>query len=626
MDEGRPRRLLQEARAASALNHPNVVVIYDIARDGEVDFLVMEYLHGKTLKERIAEGVLPSSEVSRYGAQIASALASAHAAGIVQRDIKPANVIITPEAQVKVLDFGLAKLAESINAGPDGETFGDETQTTPGTVLGTVAYLSPEQARGEPLDGKSDVFSLGVLLYELATGVHPFRKPGGVATLQAIVASAPVPLSRLNPDIPAGLESVLLSMLQKEPGSRPSAAEAAAELAGQPLRQTAPIESVSPPFHFVGRELELEELRAAYRQVAAGQGSLVCVSGEPGLGKTTLVEKFLAEVSGATIARGRCSESLAGSEAYLPVFEAVSDLLRAAGTASAGARILKSVAPAWYVAIALPSREDSSGSPAAESRIAVSQQGVKREIAAFFAELCRIQPLILFIEDLHWADVSTIDLIGYLGHKSHAMRLLMVATYRQSELLATKHPFRQVRLELQARNLAQEISLAFLDDAALHRYVELEFPGHCFPASLVELIHTKTEGHPLFMADLLRDLHDRGIVASTNGQWKLASTVSSIEKDLPASIQGMIERKIGLLAEEDRRLLAAAAVQGQEFDSSVLAEILEVEPDQVEERLSSLDRIHVFVRSVGEREFPNGTLSIRYRFVHPCIRTDLPSR
>jgi len=375
-------------------------------------------------------------------------------------------------------------------------------------------------------------------------------------------------------------------------------------------------ESGPPSGHFVGREPELEELRTAYRQLAAGRGSLVCVSGEPGLGKTTLVERFLSEISGATVTRGRCSESLAGSEAYLPVFEAVNDLLRAAGASSAVARTLKSVAPAWYLAVVISSSEDSSASPGSEAKTAISREGVKREIATFFEELCRIRPVILFLEDLHWADLSTIDLVGYLGHKCGSMRLLLVTTYRESELLAAKHPFRQVRLELQARNRVREISLEFLDAAALHRYVDLEFPGHAFPADFVKVIHTRTEGHPLFMADLLRDLRDRGFISRTNGQWILEGTVASIAGGLPASIQGMIERKVGLLSEEDRRLLSAAAVQGPEFDSSLLAETLEKEPDEVEERLGSLDQVHMLVRMVGEREFPNGAPGIRYRFVH----------
>src|SRR5262249_17942857 len=156
-------------------------------------------------------------------------------------------------------------------------------------------------------------------LYELATGVHPFRKPGALATLQAILTSAPALPSGLNSAIPAGMESLLLSMLQKEPALRPSAREVAAALAGQSVVAPIPSEPASPTLHFVGRERELEVLRAGYRQAFSGRGSVVCVSGEPGLGKTTLVEKFLVEASGAAIACGRCSEALAGSEAYLPV-------------------------------------------------------------------------------------------------------------------------------------------------------------------------------------------------------------------------------------------------------------------------------------------------------------------
>src|SRR5215471_13956777 len=168
------RRFLQEARAASALNHPNIVVIYDISSHEGIDFLVMEFVAGQTLKALIPENGLPLENITSIGAQIASALAAAHAAGIVHRDIKPANIMITPDQRVKVLDFGVAKMnALAAAANPDGETATFVDNTVPGVVVGTVAYMSPEQTRGETVDGRSDLFSLGCVLYQAATGRQP---------------------------------------------------------------------------------------------------------------------------------------------------------------------------------------------------------------------------------------------------------------------------------------------------------------------------------------------------------------------------------------------------------------------------------------------------------------------
>jgi serine/threonine protein kinase len=174
-DADREARFLQEARAASALNHPNIVTLHDIASDGGVHFLVMEYVPGEVLSRVIAQKGLALSDLADYATQMACALAAAHAAGIVHRDIKPANVIVTPRRQVKILDFGLAKLQES--ADESAETRPRRAELTePGMVMGTVSYMSPEQARGEPVDGRTDLFSLGAVLYEMATGRRAFPK------------------------------------------------------------------------------------------------------------------------------------------------------------------------------------------------------------------------------------------------------------------------------------------------------------------------------------------------------------------------------------------------------------------------------------------------------------------
>jgi len=215
----RKKRFLQEARAASALNHPNIVTLHDIAGDNGIDYIVMEYVPGKSLDKLITPKGLPLTEVVGYTTQIASALAAAHAAGIVHRDIKPANVIVTPESQVKILDFGLAKLVEKELAG--------ESLTEAGTVVGTVAYMSPEQASARPTDHRTDIFSLGVMLYEMLAGVRPFRGKSHVDTMNAILNT---PTPRLE-NVPARVEDILDKALEKDPKERyQSAADLAVDL------------------------------------------------------------------------------------------------------------------------------------------------------------------------------------------------------------------------------------------------------------------------------------------------------------------------------------------------------------------------------------------------------------
>jgi Tol biopolymer transport system component len=215
-DPERKKRFIQEARAASALNHPNIVTLHDIASDGGIDYLVMEYVPGKSLDKMITPRGLPPVEALGLAAQIASALAAAHAAGIAHRDIKPANVMVTAESQVKVLDFGLAKLAEAPR-GTEADTVTQQNGLTEaGAVMGTVAYMSPEQASARPLDHRTDIFSFGVVLYELIEGQRPFRGKSQVETMHAIINDPRPPLDRQPPE----LNDILDKALAKDPADR----------------------------------------------------------------------------------------------------------------------------------------------------------------------------------------------------------------------------------------------------------------------------------------------------------------------------------------------------------------------------------------------------------------------
>jgi eukaryotic-like serine/threonine-protein kinase len=222
-DPERKRRFVQEAKAASALNHPNIVHIYDIAEAAGVQFIAMEYVAGKTLGELIGRKGLRLNEALKYAVQIADALAKAHSAGIVHRDLKPSNIMVTEDGLVKVLDFGLAKLAETA-AGEFGETATarapDGPITEEGTIVGTTAYMSPEQAEGKKVDARSDIFSFGSVLYEMVTGRRAFYGDSKLSTLSSILKDDPAPLSSITPDVPRDLEKIISRCLRKDPERR----------------------------------------------------------------------------------------------------------------------------------------------------------------------------------------------------------------------------------------------------------------------------------------------------------------------------------------------------------------------------------------------------------------------
>jgi len=215
-------RFEREARAISALSHPNICALFDIGSDDGTDYLVMEYLEGETLAERIARGPLPSSQILRYGVQIAEALQKAHRAGITHRDLKPGNIMIT-SAGAKLLDFGLAKFVDpaprlfSENSAPATQL---GPLTAEGTIVGTFQYMSPEQLEGKNVDHRTDIFSLGVILYEMATGVRPFRGDSPVSLVAAILSTDPVPVRSLQPASPPALERIILTALEKDADDR----------------------------------------------------------------------------------------------------------------------------------------------------------------------------------------------------------------------------------------------------------------------------------------------------------------------------------------------------------------------------------------------------------------------
>jgi serine/threonine protein kinase len=222
-DLDRRRRFEQEAKSASALNHPNIVTIYDIGLADDVHFIAMEYVAGRTLDSLIGPKGLPLNDALPLAIQIADGLGKAHAAGIIHRDLKPSNIMITADGLVKILDFGLAKLAEKIESVQDlavTRTMTRTPVTEEGVILGTVAYMSPEQAAGKPLDARSDIFSFGSVLYEMLTGRRAFDGETKATTMAAVIALDPASPSGISRSLPAGVEQLVLRCLRKDPQRR----------------------------------------------------------------------------------------------------------------------------------------------------------------------------------------------------------------------------------------------------------------------------------------------------------------------------------------------------------------------------------------------------------------------
>jgi len=596
-DAERLRRFRAEARAASSLNHPHILVVHDFGDFQGRPFIVSEFVEGQTLRELISLAPIPVKDAVGITTQVASALAAAHARGIVHRDIKPENVMLRPDGYVKVLDFGLARHVA-------GDETGVRAGTEPGMLVGTLRYMSPEQSRGQAAHEPSDVFSLGLVLFEMVVGLHPFHADSSIGILHGIQSSTP-------PASGAGVEldDLLFAMLQKDASLRPAAAEVVARLTSLVTRPPA-VAYVSRQRTSVGRERERADLRMAFETADRGLGQCIAVAGEPGIGKSTLVDDFLSEIATPVwVGRGRCSERLAGAEAHLPFLEALESLLKhdpAVGT------VMKLCAPGWYVQIAPVTAEDSSAARLLADTRSGSAERLMREMDALLHELARSRPVVLFLDDIHWADVSTIDLLGYLAPRLAQLRAMILVTYRPTDLTVSKHPFLRLKADLTAHGVLREVAVAFLTPHDVGQYVSSQLPEA--PNDLAALIYKKTEGSPLFMVDVVRYLRERDVA----NDWAI-----EIERNIPQSLRGMIERKLEGLDDTGRQLLRVAAIQGFEFDSAIVAEVLGRDPADVEDALQSLDRVHGFVQLLREQEFPNHLFSLRYQFVHVLYQSAL---
>jgi non-specific serine/threonine protein kinase len=299
-DADRMQRFTGEAKAASALNHPNVATIHDIGESDDVRFIVMEYVEGRTLAEKIAGGPMAVAEIVDVAAQVADALEAAHAKGITHRDIKPANLMLTPRGQVKVLDFGIAKTARGKGPRLTEEITTTGAQTTVGLVIGSVPYMSPEQVVGREVDHRSDLFSLGVALYEMATGHRPFVGATATETMDRILHAQPDAISHANPEVPVVLERVISKCLEKDVARRYQLArdlladlralkrETDAHVAsGDVRRHNLPVQLTS----FIGRTEEIAEIRRLLSTTR-----LLSLTGAGGCGKTRLALQVASEM------------------------------------------------------------------------------------------------------------------------------------------------------------------------------------------------------------------------------------------------------------------------------------------------------------------------------------------
>jgi DNA-binding winged helix-turn-helix (wHTH) protein/predicted ATPase len=379
--------------------------------------------------------------------------------------------------------------------------------------------------------------------------------------------------------------------------------------------------------YLAGRGGEVARLEGFLSKALAGERQVVFVTGEPGIGKTAVVDTLVerAASAGVLVGRGQCLEQYGAGEAYMPVLDALTRLCRQAGGERLVA-LLRQHAPMWLAQ--MPGLVGAGERERLQQEIAgATRERMLREMSQALELLTADAPLVLVLEDLHWSDYSTVDLLSSLAARRLPARLMLVGTYRPAEVLAGTHPLKAVKQELQARRRCEELPLTFLDERAVAEYLAHRFQGARLPPKLARWTHRRTDGNPLFMVNVIDYLVDRGLIAREGGELRLTDEIDADgQGGVPENIRQMIERQIDRLGRDEQRTLEAASVAGAEFTVAAVAAALGEDVIGVEERCEELARRHQFLRAARASELPDGTLTARYGFIHALYQNALYER
>ena len=383
-----------------------------------------------------------------------------------------------------------------------------------------------------------------------------------------------------------------------------------------------PIDADKQAHHLVDREDEWRQLQAWYEKAQSGERQLIFISGEAGIGKTALTEAFIARMSAVSKVRtatGNCVASYHEQEPYYPILEALSRLCHGQDGQMI-IELLAKHAPTWL--IQFPSLVTSAHRATLQREMLGATRGrMLRELCEVVEALTAETPLLLVLEDLHWADYSTVDLISALARRMEPARLMLLATYRPVEIILAQHPLKLLKHDLQVRQRCQELPLELLREAAVVEYLGARFPGHSFPENLSGLIYKKTEGNPLFVVTLMDDLLRQSLLRDDPDAqtWQLKATLDQINSAVPKSLQQIIESQFEQLSEDERACLNVASVVGSEFTSFVVAGE-NLDQAAVEDCCDGLVRRQLLLRNVGLVELPDGSVSAVYQFTHSLYR------
>jgi hypothetical protein len=659
-------RFRNELKVARRITHRNVCRMHDINKEKNTYFITMEYVPGEDLKslirrkERLAE-----DEAISLAGQVCAGLGEAHRLGITHRDLKPQNIMIDEEGKARIMDFGIARSQETRGV------------TEEGLIIGTPDYMSPEQVEGGEAEPRSDVYSLGVVLYEMVTGRVPFEGKTALSIAFKHKTEAPLDPRKFNERLSEEFSSVILKCLEKEKEKRYQTAEellADLQRLGEGLAAPSCASALGLPCFlvetgaeapgkgpvFVAREMELNQLGQWLDSSLAGKGQVVFVTGEAGSGKTALLQEFARQAQEANpdliVAAGKCNAHTGIGDPYFPFIEIMGLLTGDAETKWAAGAISRDHALRLWNLLPLSARALlESGQdlinifvPGASfvSRCEVASMGPVDWLAALkkFVErksslppdstlqqstlfeqytrllltLAKEKPLLLILDDLQWMDAGSAGLLFHLGRRISGSRTLVLGAFRSSEIAigraGERHPLEPIRNEFRSAFGDMEVEVGKTEERLfVDKLIDSE-PNRLDEKFRQALYH-QTKGHPLFTVELLRTMQERGaLVKDDEGRW-----MEGPEFDwdaLPARIDAVIEERVDRLDEKLRETLTFASVEGEEFTAEVIARLQDAEVFALIRMLSrELEKRHHLVSAKGIRQLAKQRLSL-YFFQH----------
>ena len=625
LDEVARTRITREAQAMGRLgSHPYIVTVFDLGQEADLPYMVTELMGGgdvESLIEQAQEHRVSLEQALRIAKEVCLGLEFAQSRGIVHRDLKPGNVWLTVEGTAKIGDFGLAVVLDRSRL------------TSEGMMVGTVSYMPPEQAMGGEVTPSSDLYSLGAMLYEMVAGRPPFLGDDSVSIIGQHINTPPVAPSWHNPQCPRALEALILRLLAKDPSERPgTASDVLAALEGIDLGADSGAQGLPTPQDdahaldslaggvFVGRHQEMGDLKAALEDALSGRGRLMTLVGEPGIGKTRTAQELAtyAGLRGAQVLWGRCYEEQ-GTPPYWPWVQAIRSYVRdrepdqLQSEMGAGAADIAQIVS--DVRERLPGLSPSTTLESPEQ----ARFRLFDSITAFLKAAGTRQPLVLVLDDLHWADTPSLLLLQFVARELGGGRLLLVGTYRDVEL-SRQHPLAETLGELTRERLFQRVLLRGLGQQDVGRFIEM-VSGFTPPHGLVDAVYRQTEGNPLFVTEVVRLLVQEGELSADEGRHGSRTATTTTEQEswsvrIPEGVREVVGRRLNRLSQRCNETLTIASVVGREFSLPQLGGLID---DLSQDRLLEVLEEAMATKVIEELPRSVGT----YQFTHALIQETL---